>query len=243
MVNHWFIKLLAVFVLVFALLRFGPGLSVNSVVSQKQNLFSATGTGKVTVVPDEANFSAGISVNRSTVKEAQTEANRIINSVSDSLKRLGIDAKDIQTSNYSVYPQYDFQSNRRITGYSVSANLSVRVRDLDKINDAIDAATANGANQVGSISLGVNEVKRKELAKDARKKAIDEAKQKAQELASLAGMTLGRVVDIQENSPQVPRQLMFDAVALKAEAAGGDTQIEAGSTDITSTITLYYETR
>ncbi len=241
--NHWSVKLLAVFILVFALLRFGPGLSVSSVVSQKQTLFSATGTGKVTVVPDEAVFSAGISVNKSTVKEAQTEANRVINSVSDSLKKLGVDPKDIQTSNYSVYPQYDFQSGRRITGYSVTANLSVRVRDLDKINDAIDAATNNGANQVGGISLGVNEDKRKELGKEARKKAIDEARQKAQELASLAGMSLGRVVDIQENSPVAPRQFMYDSLAIKAEGAGGDTQIEAGSTDITSTVTLYYETR
>lgn len=241
--NHWFVKLLTVFVLVFGLLRFGPGLSVNSVVSQKQNLFSATGTGKVTVVPDEASFTAGITVNKSTVKETQTEANRVINSVSDSLKKLGVDPKDIQTSNYSVYPQYDFQSGRRITGYSVSANLSVRVRDLDKINDAIDAATNNGANQVGSISLGVNEDKRKELAKEARKKAINEARTKAQELATLAGMTLGRIVDIQENSPVLIRPMMYDSVALKAEGVGGDTQIEAGSTDITSTITLYYETR
>ncbi|MEK9200450.1 MAG: SIMPL domain-containing protein, partial [Patescibacteria group bacterium] len=145
-------------------------------------------------------------------------------------------------SNYSVYPQYDFQSSRRITGYSVSADLSIRVRDLDKINDAIDAATEGGANQVGGISLGVNEDKSKELGREARIKAIDEARLKAQELASLAGMTLGRVIDVQENSPALPRPFMYDAVALKAEGAGGDTQIEAGSTDITSTITLYYET-
>lgn len=242
--NHWFVKLLAVFILTFVFIRFGPGLSLNSVVSQKQTIFSASGTGKVTVVPDEAHISAGVTVNKSSVKEAQTEANTVINRVSVSVKGLGVAEKDIQTSNYSIYPQYDYQSGRnRVTGYTVSVNLTIVVRDLEKINSVIDSATANGANQVGGITLTVNEDKRKTLEKEARQKAVDEARIKAQELAELSGMTLGRVVDIQENSPQVPRPFVYDAVALKAEGVGGDTQIQAGSTDITSTITLYYETR
>lgn len=228
--------------------KFGPGIPIQSVVTQKQDLFTVSGEGKVTVVPDTGIVDLGVSSNRSTVKEAQNEANTVISNISKALRELGIDAKDIKTSNYSVYPQYDYTSGSagRITGYQVNVNLNVTVREMDKLNDAVDLATNNGANTVGGVQLTVDETKRKELMQEARDAAVKEAKTKAESLAKAAGISLGKIVNVVESeNPMYPGPLMY-AKDLALEASGGagnPTNIQAGSTDITTSVTLFYETR
>src|SRR3989344_1849077 len=236
--NDWFVKLASITVLVlaavFAYGKLGPGIPITSVVTQKQDLFTVTGEGKVTVVPDTAIVDLGVTANLPTVKAAQSQANTVINKITDELKKLGITDKDVRTSNYSVYPQYDYQQGNRITGYQVSANLTVTVREIDKVNQVVDVATANGANTIGGIQLTVDEKKQKKLLQQARELAVKEAKEKANSLAEAAGITLGKVVNVVEASPEgFPRTMM----------AKTDTQIQPGSTDITSSVTLYYETR
>lgn len=229
--------MLVVFVAVWLLLKFGPSIPLSSVVSQKQDFFTVTGDGKVTVVPDTAIIDLGITINRPSVKVAQSQANSIINAVTQSVKDLGVAAKDIKTSNYSVYPQYDYANGQnRITGYQVSASLTITVRDIDKVNQIIDTATAKGANSVGGIQLTVDEDKKKQLLQDARELAVKEAKSKAESLARAAGLSLGKIVNVQESFGSVP-------VPMYAKAVGGDTEIQPGSTDISTSVTLFYETR
>lgn len=229
---------------IFVFNKFGPPFSFNSVVTQKTDLFSVSGEGKVTVVPDVGVVSLGINLTRPSVKSAQTDVNNIINKISADTKSLGVDAKDIQTSNYSIYPEYDYRTGTgRITGYRVQADLRVKVRDLEKINSVIDAATANGANTVSGINLTVDEAKEKELLQQAREEAINEAKSKAESLARAAGITLGRIVNVQESGNQPAPQPYLARDMTVGLGGGGETKIEPGSTDITSTITLFYETR
>ena len=231
--NSWWSKLVVVFVAVWLLLRFGPSIPVSSVVSQKQDFFTVSGEGKVTVVPDTAIVDLGITINRPTVKAAQSEANSVINAISQELKNLGIKDKDIKTSNYSVYPQYD---QTRISGYQVSTNLTITVREIDKINQVIDTATAKGANTIGGIQLTVDADKKKLLLQNARELAVKDAKTKAENLAKAAGIVLGKIVNIQESAGDTrPLPIMY----AKAE----DTQIQPGSTDISTSVTLFYETR
>lgn len=224
---------------VFSYGKFGPGIPITSVVTQKQELFSVTGEGKITVVPDTAIVSLGISLNKPSVKAAQDEVNSVISEITKSLRALNIDAKDIKTSNYSIYPQYDYQTTggNRISGYQVSANLTVKVREFDKVNQVIDTATTKGANNVGGVQLTVDDTKQKELLQQAREMAVKDAKSKAESLASAAGMTLGKIVNIQEDSNNFPRPMM--AVA----DSSAKTNIEPGSTDVTTSVTLFYETR
>lgn len=235
------------FILLFLYGKYGPGLPVSqiSTVTQRQQLFTVTGTGKVTVIPDLAHVNFGIQVSRPDVKSAQSEANSIINRVSSTLKSLGIDSKDIKTTSYYINPKYNYSNGAsHIDGYSASISLTVTVRKLDTLNAAIDQATSAGANNVSGIQLTVDEPRQKELIKQARREAIAEAKTKAQELASESGLALGRLIDIQENASGAPRPMYYDTAMLKAsDGLGGGTQIEAGSTDITSTITLTFETR
>lgn len=235
--NTWALKLIATVILVmsavYSYAKFGPGLPISSVITQKNELFTVTGEGKVTVVPDTAIVNLGIQVEQANVKSAQSQANAVINKMISDLKSLGIKDKDIKTSNYSIYPRYD-----KPNSYQVNVSVSVTVRDLDKINQVIDTATADGANSVGGVQLTVDEDKQKELLNQARSLAIKEAKTKAESLAQAAGMTLGKIINIQEGSNN-PRPI-YALEMMKADSA---TNIQPGSTDVTSSITLSYETR
>lgn len=229
-------KFLVIFVGIYLLIKFMPAIPLSSVITQKTDLFTVTGEGKVTVVPDTAIVNLGINTTKPTVKDAQGQANTVIKNINSALKNLQIEDKDIRTSDYTIYPQYDYANGgSRITGYAVNASVSVTVRNIDKINNVIDSATAAGANNVSDIQFTVDEVQQKDLLRQARIKAIAEAKSKAADLSSETGMTLGRIVNIQESAPVPPRVFTMEATPA--------TQIQPGSTDIVSTVTLSYETR
>lgn len=223
--GEYLLLIIVIWLGVFAYAKFGPGLPVSSVVTQKTDLFSVSGEGKVTVVPDTATTSIGITVSKSNIKQAQAEANSVINKITDELKKLGV---EIKTQNYYIYPQYNIN---RVENYQVNISLLVTIRDLDKINQVLDIAVANNANNIGGINLTVNEDKQKELEKEARGLAIKQAQEKASELAKLSGMTLGKIVNIQEGQNAI-RPIML-----------AKTEIQPGTTDITSSVTLFYETR
>jgi uncharacterized protein YggE len=214
--------------------------SVNSITTVKSDIFSVTGEGKSVVKPDIAYVRVGIEANGSTVKQTQTQINTVINNVSKALKGLGVSEDDIKTTNYSIRPNYDWREGRqRITGYQASTSLSVKVREIDKINEVIDSATANGANQVGSISFDVDD--RTKAENEARQEAVAEAKRKAQEAARIAGFKLGKIINYSEGGNSY-RPLM-DSVRLPVSGGGemAKTEIEPGTSEITVMVTLSYQ--
>lgn len=218
--------------------------SVTQTITQKQSTFDVSGESKITTIPDKATVSMGITVNEPTVKQAQDKANTIINSVNTELGKLGIEKKDIKTDNYNLYPNYDYREGQKITGYNVNANLTVSLTDFSKLNQAIDAATRVGANQVGGISFILSDEKKKEVENDARKEAIDNAKFKAESLSKLAGMHLGKIVNISEQ-PNYNYGRMATPMMEKAAVGmggGAPTQVEPGSTSFNYSVTISYET-
>lgn len=238
-----------VFTLVTVMRLAGPlPVSVNSTVSQKASLFVSQGSSEIEAVPDEAKVSLGINVQRSTVGPAQTEANRVINAITERLKELGIEKEDLKTSNYSIYPNYDYSAGtNRIIGYNISSNLEVTIADFDQLNTVIDIATTEGANQVGGVQFTLSKDKEAELKKQARQEAIADAQESAQELARLSGIRLGRVVDVAEsrtnNWPVAPMYARAEMmVANDAMGSGGGTNIEPGSTTYSYSVSLSYET-
>ena len=218
--------------------------SLHSVVTNKTDTFTVTGTGKVTAIPDIAIVTVGVKAQGATVKQVQQELNTNNNKVIDAVKKLGVDAKDIQTSNYSVSPMYDYSAKTpRITGYQANTNITIKVRNVDKANDVIDAATANGANQVGGLTFDIDD--KTKLENEARVKAVAEAKSKAQTAAKTAGFTLGNVINYSEGFGSNSRLMLDKALPM---AGGGDTasaptQIEVGSDEISVTVSLSYEIR
>ena len=215
--------------------------SVTSVQTTKSNLFSVSGTGKAVAAPNTAQVSLGVTETAATVTDAQARLNTKTNSVIDALKNLGIEEKDIKTTNYSISPNYDFTAGQRITGYSASQNLEVKTDKTELANRAVDSATAAGANVVGGITFVFNDKTRAELENKARKDAVAEAKRKAESLADAAGIRLGRILDVQESSAGQPIPLaQFD----RAIGSGGNEQanITPGENTIEITVTLSYET-
>jgi uncharacterized protein len=234
------------FILLFAFVKLvGPlPFSLTSVVTQKTDFFTVTGEGKVTMVPDIAVLTAGVQAQGATVKIIQDEINLKTGKITEAIKRLGVESKDIRTSNYSISPTYDYRSgSARITGYQANSTLTIKVRAIDKVNSIIDSATANGANEIGSVLFDVSDKTKWE--NQARDEAVQEAKAKAQAAMKSAGFSLGRVVNYSESDGSTPRPMPMYAKADSLIAGGGApaTTVEPGSSEITMTVTLSYEIR
>lgn len=209
--------------------------------TQKMSTFDANGEGKVVVVPDQATLSMGVQEQGFNLKQVQEQVNRKMTSLSKGLKDLGIDEKDIKTTGYNYYP--DYNDKNKFTAY---ANVAVTVRDMDKISPALDLIGTLGLDNVTGPSFGLSDELMEKSTKEAREIAIDKAKKKAEELASIAGMKLGRIVNIVEGSTR-PIPYMTKDVALPIAGGGvGErtaTPVEAGSSEVVVNVTLSYETR
>ena len=186
----------------------------------------------------------GVSLKENDIQRAQSRANEVINKINTDLQNLGVSKDNIKTQNYSIYPNYDYQTGgQRLIGYSVDISIVVSLTDFEKLNTVVDLATQAGANQVSGIQFTLSEEKERQVKAQAREEAIEDAKQTAQELARLAGMRLGKVVNVVEepaSSVPVP-YLAADAVA-RGAGGGAPTNIEPGSTNYTYTVTVSYET-
>lgn len=204
---------------------------------------AVSGTGKVLVKPDIAVADIAISVEGTTAKVAQDEANKKSKSVVDYLKKAGIKDADIKTSGYNIYPQYDYTNGRsRIRGYQVTQSLTVKIRDMDKANTILDGVVSAGANQVNSLRF---EVDQPELLKsEARKKAIDDANKKADELRDQLGVRLGKIVSFSESGDYMPPIIygIGGGGAVKAESVPAP-ELPAGENEIVVNVTITYQLR
>jgi len=239
------LSLIVFFVSLFLYTKFaGPiPFSITNVTSNKSEAFTVTGEGKISVKPDIATVNVGVQATGTTVKEVQDNLNKNINAVSAAVKKLGVDEKDIKTSNYNMNPQYDYTASRqRIIGYQASSNLTIKVRAIEKVNNVVDSATGAGANTVGGISFDVDDKTTGE--NDARKLAVADAKAKASQAATTAGFTLGKIINYQESTNGYrPPILYAKADMMMTTGAGAPTELNTGSTDITLTVTLSYEVK
>lgn len=202
---------------------------------------SVVGEGKVDVIPDTASVRAGITAEDKTVQEVEGKINEINNKIVSALERLGIDKKDIKTSNYSINPSYNFTPNGRnnISGYTGNASLVITVRKQELVSQVITAATEAGANQVYNSGFTVDDPSK--YREEARNKAIQNAKEQAQKLASELGIKLGRIVNIVESSESPPG--IYPIMRTAPELGGGAPDIEPGTQTVTSVVTLYFEKR
>lgn len=237
------ITIVFIFICLFAYTKlFGPiPFSVNSVTTTKTDLFRADGVGKASAIPNTALISMGVTNTASTVLDAQDQTNTLVNNIIADLKKLDISEKNIQTTSYSVRPEYDYkEGTQTIRGYTVTQSLEVKISPIETANKAVDTAVANGANLVGGITFILDDKTKMQVEEKARKEAIENAKQKAQSLAGLAGMKLGRIVDVQESPREFPR-IGFETQSLQLKDQA-PTQLTPGENTIEVTIVLSYET-
>ncbi len=206
---------------------------------------SVVGEGKVEAVPDTAYVDAGISViESSSVAQVQKSIDEINNKILAAVQKLGIDKKDVTTSNYSINPNYSYENNKNgITGYNGSANITVKVKNTQLVSQVIQEVTAAGANQVNGARFSIENPEK--YREEARSKAIANAKEQAQKLADSLGIKLGKVTNIVESSDNGVPPIIYDRGMAQASMASGKAapQIEPGSQTISSVVTLFFEKR
>lgn len=234
------------FALLFVFAKLGPAINFSVTSQEKGEPFVVSGEGKVWVTPDIAKITVGVEESGSSLSAVQESVNTKSQSLTEAIKGMDIEKEDIKTTSYNLYPEYDYSSSiRRITGYRVSVAYEITIRDFDKINELITTATSTGANMEGEVSFELNYDSQKEKLDEARKMAVDDAKSKAQGLASAAGITLGSIINISENQTGGGIVPVYANDALKLEGAVGMTSpsIETGQTEIEVTVNLSYEVR
>jgi hypothetical protein len=210
---------------------------------QQRHSIVVSGEGEIVGIPDMAKIQLGYSVEKKTVADAQKDNTEKMNAVIKKLKDdFKIDAKDIKTTNYNVSPMYDWANNRQtLRAYQVSQNLEVKVREIDKASQILDAAGQLGLNQVGSLSFEIDD--EESLKQEARIKAIQAAKVKAEALAEIAGIKLGRIISFSESNNQSYPIAYSSSYKMMDESAmgGAAPSIEAGSNEIKIIATVEYE--
>ncbi|MEK7558688.1 MAG: SIMPL domain-containing protein [Patescibacteria group bacterium] len=217
---------------------------VNNYTTTKNDSFQTSGQGSASAAPDEATISFGVTKTAGTVADAQDLTNTAIENILENLKSLGASDKDIKTTNYSVNPDYNFDGRQRISGYTVTQNIDLKLKDIKNTNKAVDAITSGGANLVGQIQFGFSDSAKAKLEEKARKEAVSNAKQKAQSLAKTAGIKLGKIINVQESSNDFSQPIPFLAREKSdtSSPAIPETEIPTGENNIKISITLTYET-
>ena len=225
-----------------------PAFAQEKNVSEKQQAFiMVTGEGEVQAAPDMAILDLTVLREAKTAREAMTDNNKAMTQVLAAMKDAGIEDRDLQTSGVNIQPTYTYPSDKnglkapKIIGYSVTNGLTVRVRDLNKVGDLLDKSIDLGVNQSGGLRF-INDDPSKQLT-DARKKAMENALEKAKVLTETAGAKLGRVLEISEysNSPRPIAMARTKMVAMSAEAAGDSVPVSAGENSYNVNVNVKFE--
>ena len=211
-------------------------------VSQQNNGIWVTGIGKVTVTPDVAVVSLGVQAQALTVADAQQQASTAMADVIAALKTNSVADKDIATTYYSITPVYSYNPDtgkQTLEGYSVSNTATVKIRNVGNAGMVIDAVTAAGGDYtiINSVTLTVDQPE--QYNTQARQAAMNDAANRAKQLAQLSGIKLGKVTYINESLNTSSQTIYYDTGA-KAVPSVTSTPISPGETEVTLTVQVVY---
>lgn len=201
---------------------------------------SVTGQGDARIAPDLAEISLGVTSQAESAAAAMEQNAEQQTAVIDALKGAGIEAADIQTSGLNLQPRMDYPENGSptINGYEATNMVSVRVTEIEKLGEVLDAIVAAGANQINGINFQREDAGASE--DQARSAAVEDARHKAEVLAKAAGLELGPVI-VMRDAPvsDGPRPMMMRAES----ASGASTPVEAGELTVSAQVQVDYAMR
>ena len=202
---------------------------------------SVTGTGRVKAEPDVADISLGVTKQGEEAAEAAAKAAEAMESMIAALLEMGIAEPDIQTTNLSLNPLYDWNNEpASIEGWEANNMVLVTIRDIESVGAVVDAATAAGATNVHGISFRVEDATEAETA--ARESAVADARAKADTLAAAAGVTITGVISIAELRDEPPQPLYLDRaeMAFAAGDTAATTPVLPGEVELSVEIRIEY---
>jgi len=203
---------------------------------------SVNGSGKAFLSPDLAYIYIGVHTEAADAAEAVAANNTQSQQLIDALRDFGISANDIQTTNFSIWPQQQYSPEGRQTGttYVVDNTVYVTLRELDKIGELLDTAIANGANTINGIQFDVAD--RTQALSDARKDAVAQAQAQAEELAQAAGVELGQIHAISTYGANYPGPIYADrGMGGGAAEMAASVPVSPGQLLIQVDVTVVYE--
>lgn len=218
-----------------------PASALQAPTAIEGRTITVVGGGTASGAPDRATAQLGIETQSTTPEQATRANNDQMTKLIDALKAAGIDAKDIQTTYYSVYTEQRYKPETgEATGeiiYHASASLSVTIRDISQVGMVLDRAVAAGANNISGVSFSVADTTK--LEADAREKAVTDARARAADLARLFGVEVGDVVEISEviNSSVSP---VFDRAA---GLGGGGAPIQPGQLSVSTQLQVAFNVK
>ncbi len=225
--------------------------AINQTVDPSANrTFSVSAEGEVKTAPDIANFSFSvITEGGKNVEKLQKENTEKMNSIIDAVKMLGVNDDDIKTTNYSMSPRYTQYYRcekapcppKEIIGYTITQNVTVKVRDFAIIGALLSDITKAGANNISGPNFTIEDLT--EAQNDAREEAIKKAKEKAKQMAKAGGFRLGKLISINEVGRYYP---MYGRTMVAENVEFGKGGIEApvikpGLEDVKVNISLTFE--
>lgn len=205
--------------------------------AQETATVTVTGEGSVEGAPDMAALSLGVTTDGPTAAEAMAANSASLTAVLERLKSAGIADRDVQTANLSLTPNwtgYENGGTPRISSYTASNQVTVRIRDLPKLGTVLDAAIADGANTLNGISFGLSDPA--PALNAARGEAVADARARAELLVQAAGASLGRIVSISESGGYAQPAPMF-----RAAAEALPVPVQGGEVATTASVTIVYE--
>lgn len=215
----------------------GPTYITSSEVPEAKIQVSATGTTNMN--PDMATVSAGVVTQGKTAREAMFGNATKMTRVFEELEAAGIEKKHITTSQLSLKPKYNYQNRQapKIDGYEARNTVSAKTYNLDDVGAMLDALVKAGVNNINGVQFSIKDSK---AARDkAREDAIREAREKAESMASAAGVKLGKLKSLSESGGNFRPQPV--AYALEARSAGASTPVAAGEQAISVTVNMSYD--
>jgi hypothetical protein len=210
-------------------LAHAPAFAQSAPQNPPARTLNIVGNAEVHAAPDAALVMTGVVTESDTAAAALKTNSAALTKVLEAVRSFGVEAKDLQTSGLSLEPRYygpastSTTDRPRIIGYTAANEVAVRVKDLAKLGDLLDRATVAGANRIDGIEFIVSN--RESLLDEARQKAVDDAKSKADLYARAAGFTLGKVMSLSEEAVPSPRPM---ARAMAAAGGAAPVPVEAG---------------
>jgi len=208
---------------------------VSVTLDQKPYTITVTGSGKAEGKPDTAIITLGVQTEAATAREAVQENAEKLSKVVEALKELGISEEDLKTTHYSLYPIYG-EGAYVVKGYRVINEVRVVVKDLDKASAILDTGVKAGANRVAGIQFTLSDDVAKELRDIAYKRALENAKAKAEKIAGELGLKITGIASVNEASYYIPPY----PVAYIKEAEEVGTPIFEGEIEVTVTVQVVF---
>jgi uncharacterized protein YggE len=240
--SQFLAPVITVLVLLLGLFLYQKITGQSPMPGQMYGTFTVDGVGKVEAVPNSHTTTYTIDETGATEKEAQEKGNAKQALAREALLKLGFKDTDIKTDGYYINPNYEIlpSGGSRESGFQINITTTIKSKDLEKINKAIDELVAIGV-QVGGVSSDFDTENNDELKSQARAKAVENAKMKAEELAKAGGFKVGKIASIYESVPYNPGPypLMAEKSAMGG-APADTTQIDPGTDELSVQVSITY---